>query len=76
MQREEDAQYAAATHPSSHNQQGYPDSYRHNHAHAPPQEEEEEYDDEEDDEDYDSQDDYEEEEEDMVWSLFYAECHY
>ncbi|KAE9965933.1 hypothetical protein BLS_007298 [Venturia inaequalis] len=66
MQREEDAQYAAATHPSSHNQQGYPDSYRHNHAHAPPpQEEEEEYDDEEDDEDYDSQDDYEEEEEDM-----------
>ncbi|QDS75773.1 hypothetical protein FKW77_008765 [Venturia effusa] len=69
MQREEDAQYAAATHPSSHNQQGYPDSYRHNHAHPPPpQEDDEDFgeDDDDDDGDYDSQDDdYEEEEEDM-----------
>lgn len=56
MQREEDAQYAAAAHPS------YQGNYGHNHGAAP---DEEEFD--EDEEEYDSQeDDYDEEEDDMV----------
>jgi hypothetical protein len=59
MQREEEAQYAAAAHPTS-----YQDSYRHQHGPPP---EEDDYDDDED-EDYDSQEDeeYDDEEETMV----------
>jgi hypothetical protein len=61
MQREEEAQYAAAAHPTSYRD----NSYQHNHGPAP----EDDYDDD-DEEDYDSQEDdeYDEEEEDMVWN--------
>jgi phage regulator Rha-like protein len=56
MQREEEAQYAAATHPSSYD-------YRGGHSHAAPEDEDEE---DYDDEEYDSEEGYDESEEDMV----------
>jgi hypothetical protein len=56
MAREEEAQYAATSHPSG----SYHGSYGHNH---PPDDEEYE---EEDDEDYDSQEDYDEDDDEMV----------
>ena len=57
MQREEESQFAATTHPN-------PDSYySRGHGHGPPEDDE---DDDEYDEDYDSQEDEYEEEEDMV----------
>jgi hypothetical protein len=58
MQREEEAQYAAATHPNSYYERG--------HGHGAPEDEDD--DDFDDEDDYDSQDDFEEEEEDMVLS--------
>jgi hypothetical protein len=57
MQREEEAQYAAETHPNSYDYRG------HGHG-APEDEDEEDYDDEE----YDSEEGYDESEEDMVRS--------
>ena len=55
MQREEEAQYAAASHPNAYNE------YRHNHG-GPDDEDLED----DDDEEYDSQEEFDDEEEDMV----------
>lgn len=66
MQREEEAQYAAA---------GLGHTPMQSHNHGPPLDEDE-YDDDDDDEEYDSQDDEEYDDDEMVISLSLAEVRF